>query len=91
MVRLGLLLWDWACSLGSGVSLSLSLFYSSLFICLSALPICWWPQILVVAFIVSDGLKDLGQTMIGVTISSCDIQGLSLSLCWPGSGLLALG
>lgn len=43
------------------------------------------------AFIVLGELKDLGQTMIGVTVSYGDIQGLSLSLCLRGSELFALG
>lgn len=83
MARLGLLLWDWVCFLGSGLSLSLRL--------PSALPGPWGPQISVVAFIVSDGLRGLGQTTIGVSGSYCHIQGPSLPLFWPGSELLALG
>lgn len=88
MVRLGLLLWDWACLLGSGLLLS------DLFLSLqlsSALSICWGSKILVVAFTGLDGRKDLGQTVIGDAVSFCDIQGLSLSLCWSGGELLALG
>lgn len=56
MVRLGLLLGDWACFLGSDLFLSVLLLSLQLS---SALPICWGPEILVVAFIGSDGLKDL--------------------------------
>lgn len=33
----------------------------------------------------------MGQTMIGVAVSYCDIRGLFLSLCWPRSELLVLG
>ena len=49
------------------------------------------PEILVVAFNGLDGFKDLGLTVIEVAVSWCDIQGLSLSLCWCGGELLALG
>lgn len=48
-----------------------------LFNCHQLFPSPRGPEIVVVAFIGLDGLKDLGQTVVEVAVSCWDIQGLS--------------